>query len=541
MQSLQRSLDSSVQLTLRVALAGLSSVILLAVFLLLFASQYLGERLDAVYADRVVPLHDLQRVGYVLNVALPSVIAEPVSAGTAPALAAHWNEVELLWQKYQATFLTPEEAVLARKTGEQLAALRRQVQGEITHTSQAAEHYNQKLLPLNASLNALSDLKVRVAEASLLEARSANRWAWACGLAVAGLGLALIGLVVHLVSVRIVIPIRESARAIAALADGQIELPVTSTHLQGEFSAVGEQLHRLQALLLERARLLAEEQEALRLLRSAQADLIEAEKLASLGGLVAGVAHELNTPLGVAVSLSSSLRDRSKRFTAEIAAGPMRRSQLDAYVQMVTESSTLIENNMMRAAELMRSFKQVAVDRTGMQRRRFDLGAMVAELLASLRPAYGRNGVQLINEVPTQLMLEGYPGALGQVLSNLVINAVVHGLSRREGLVRLTLDDAGSNPLILHVIDNGAGMSESIQARAFDPFFSTRIGQGGSGLGLSIVRNIVVAMLGGQISLRSAPGHGSTFTLELPRIAPDAASMPEVLEKVMFSHEPVAV
>ena len=152
-----------------------------------------------------------------------------------------------------------------------------------------------------------------------------------------------------------------------------------------------------------------------------------------------------------------------------------------------------------------------------------------------------RNGVELINEVRPGLMMEGYPGALGQVLSNLVINAVVHGLNRRDGKVRITLASSDGDPLELNVIDNGVGMSPAVQERAFEPFFSTRLGQGGSGLGLSIVRNIVVAVLGGQISLRSAPGQGSCFVLELPSVAPDAAALPDFGEKVIFSHEPVAL
>ncbi len=149
--------------------------------------------------------------------------------------------------------------------------------------------------------------------------------------------------------------------------------------------------------------------------------------------------------------------------------------------------------------------------------------------------------MELINEVRPGLMMEGYPGALGQVLSNLLINAVVHGLNRRNGKVRVTIESTEEDPLRLNVVDDGMGMSPAVQERAFEPFFSTRLGQGGSGLGLSIVRNIVIAMLGGQISLRSSPGQGTCFTLELPRMAPDAASLPEMVEKVMFQHEPVAL
>ncbi|WP_077036127.1 sensor histidine kinase [Pelomonas sp. KK5] len=534
MQDLQRNLDSSVQRTLRLALAGLSSVLLLAVAMLLFGSQYQGDRLDTLQADRAAPLRALQRVGYLLNVAMPAALNE--SGGSPqvpePPAAEGWREVDALWQAFLAGYLNADEAALARQATAQIDELRRQ----------APQHYREKLAPLNASLDKLGEAKLRAGETALLEARAANRWAWICGLALGLLGLALIALVVHLVSVRVVIPIRDSARAIAALADGQTGLSLESLRLRGEFGNVGEQLKRLQALLVERSRLLAEEQEALRMLRSAQADLIEAEKLASLGGLVAGVAHELNTPLGVAVSLASSLRDRSRHLAADVETGPLRRSQLDDFVAAVSEASTLIENNMVRAAELMRSFKQVAVDRTGMQRRRFDLGTMVGEVVASLKPAYGRNGVELINEVPSGLGLESYPGALGQVLSNLIINAVVHGLNRRNGRVRIALASAAdADPLSLSVSDDGAGMSPAVQERAFEPFFSTRLGQGGSGLGLAIVRNIVISMLGGQVELQSSPGQGTCFTLELPLVAPDAAAELDLMPKVMFAHEPVAL
>ena len=539
----QRSLDRSIQRTLRLALAGLFSVIVLATVLLVGGSHDQGARLDTVFNESVVPMHDLQRIGYLLNVVVPTELTQDAAdARSKPEAAqqATWKEVDRLWQKYLATYLDPQEQVLARRAGEQLDELRLQLaaaQGGAADAPVAL--YQRKLLPLNASLNALVDLQVKQTEGVLMEARSANSWIWGLGLLVGALGLALVGAIVHAITQRIVLPIRASADAIAALADGRFNLPPGATELPGEFAAVSDQLRRLQSLLAERERLLHEEQQTTLLLRSVQADLIEAEKLASLGSLVAGVAHELNTPLGVAVAVSSSLGDKSRRFAADVAAGPIRRSQLEAFVLGTSEGAALIEKNMMRAAELIRSFRQVAVDRAGMQRRRFDLGKVVDEVIVSLRPAYGRNKVQMVSEVPIGLMFESYPGAIGQVISNLLINAVVHGLQNKPGLVRVTVPDAQRDPLQLCVIDDGAGMTPEVQARAFEPFFSTRLGQGGSGLGLAIVRNIVNAVLGGRITLRSAPGEGCCFTVELPRIAPDAADMPELGEKILFAAEPV--
>jgi len=530
MVALQRSLDKSVQLTLRRVLLTLSSVILLAVLALLGTTQYMGSRLATVYADRVVPLHELQRIGYLLNVEIPGRLADTLDHRRAQA--PQWREIDSLWRQYMATYLTPEEARLARQAGEQLLALRKQVEGSLNPPSLNA--YHQHLLGLNTSLNALTDLQVRVAQEALLEARAAGHWAQVLGLLVGVIGMGLVALAVGIVNRRIVAPIRASTAAIAALADGQLEaVPAARSALSGDFAEIGDQLRRLRSFLGERLRLLEEEQQRSQLLRNTQAELVEAEKLASLGSLVAGVSHELNTPLGVAVAVSSGLSERSRRFAADMAAGPLRRSMLEGFVGHVAESSALMEKNLQRAAELLRSFKQVAVDRTGMQRRRFDLATTVGEVIASLRPLYGRHGVELINEVPADVALDSYPGALGQALNNLLVNAAVHGLKDRPGQVRVALEGPAGDPLQLVVSDNGSGMSEAVQARAFEPFFTSRLGSGGSGLGLPIVRNIVMGILGGRITLSSEPGHGSRFILQLPRTAP--APTQQSSEKVIYA------
>jgi len=285
------------------------------------------------------------------------------------------------------------------------------------------------------------------------------------------------------------------------------------------------QSHELHAELESRvSRRTAELREALAHLHRAQDELLRSEKLAALGSLVAGVAHELNTPIGVAVTVSSGLADKVRRFQQDLALGPLKRSMLDGLLASITEADQLLARNLARAAELIRSFKQVAVDRSSAQRRQFDLRETVDELLASLRPAYGRHGTELINELPPGLRMDSYPGALGQVLTNLVVNAVLHGFDGHGGAVRIALADRSEGTLDLMVEDQGRGMSAEVQARAFEPFFTTRLGQGGSGLGLAIVRNLVVGLLGGRIVLHSSEGQGCRFLLHLPLSAPAGAA-----------------
>lgn len=257
-------------------------------------------------------------------------------------------------------------------------------------------------------------------------------------------------------------------------------------------------------------------------LQQAQNQLVQSDKLAALGSLVAGVAHELNTPIGNALMAVSTLRDRLQTFQARMASG-LRRSDLEGFVQQVSTAEEIAERNLHRAAELVSSFKQVAVDQTSSQRRGFDLAELVHEIELTLQPMLKRTPYTLEAEVPTGIRLDSYPGPLGQVLANLIQNAVLHGLEGREtGHIRLQAH-ADAHGVTLSVSDDGRGIPRHLHERIFDPFFTTKLGQGGSGLGLHIVHNIVTGILGGQIALESEPDQGTTFRLDFPRTAPREA------------------
>ncbi|WP_395699410.1 PAS domain S-box protein [Aquabacterium sp.] len=262
--------------------------------------------------------------------------------------------------------------------------------------------------------------------------------------------------------------------------------------------------------------------DALEGLRRAQAELVRAEKLASLGALVAGVAHELNTPIGNAVMVASTLADHQREFETGIAGG-LRRSALDGYLAGSREALQVLERNLQRAAELVGSFKQLAVDQSSYQRRRFVLAEVVQEVLLALSPTLRRSPVQLQEQVPPALALDSYPGPLGQVLVNLITNALVHAFEPgAHGTITLAAEPLGDDRLRLRLADDGRGIAPSELGRIFDPFYTTRLGQGGSGLGLHIVYNLVTGLLGGRIEVHSQPGAGTEFVIELPLAAPQA-------------------
>lgn len=263
-------------------------------------------------------------------------------------------------------------------------------------------------------------------------------------------------------------------------------------------------------------------------LRRTQAELVQAEKMASLGQLVAGVAHEINTPVGTALTAASHLEERARSFAAVVAGGQIRRSELERFIERAGEVSRLLLSNLERAAGLIREFKQVAVDQTSAERRSFDLGEYLEGVLVSLGPNYRRTPHSVTLRCPDGIVMDSFPGAVSQVVTNLVINALAHAFPEgKAGSVTL-LVAPGPEPgrVILDFADDGVGIPPENIGRIFDPFFTTRRGAGGSGLGLHIVYNLVTASLGGQITVDSTPGQGTRFTVILPLVAPEAGPSP---------------
>ena len=260
--------------------------------------------------------------------------------------------------------------------------------------------------------------------------------------------------------------------------------------------------------------------EAIRdIVKNTQTEIVKSEKLAALGSLVAGVSHELNTPVGNGLMAVSTLSEELRAFRGQMQAG-LKRSVLDEFLVSVETGADLAMRNLQRAADLMSSFKQVAADRASSQRRRFLLHQVVHETQMTLRPMLKRANCEVVQEIPPDLRLDSFPGPLGQVIANLIENAAKHGLCEDGGVIVLSARAAGADAVTISVKDCGKGIAPEMQGHVFEPFFTTRLGQGGSGLGLHIAHNIVYQILGGSIELRSAPGRGACFEVTIPLTAP---------------------
>ncbi|WP_348730334.1 ATP-binding protein [Rheinheimera texasensis] len=264
-----------------------------------------------------------------------------------------------------------------------------------------------------------------------------------------------------------------------------------------------------------------EVEQTLTSLKSTQRQLVRAEKMAALGQLVAGVAHEVNTPLGVALTGSSFLRESTEILAGQLGSGQLRKQELDNFLCSALESSQLIERNLQRAADLISNFKQVSVDRSSGERRQFNLRGFLLEVEQSLATLWRNRSVQFIIDCPADIQLDTYPGALSQVITILAQNSLLHGFATDGGgEMRLYVRQTELEQLEIIFADNGAGIATAHLEKVFEPFFTTKRAHGGTGLGLHILFNLVTARLGGTVTVESQPGAGCRFILLLPLIAP---------------------
>jgi len=257
--------------------------------------------------------------------------------------------------------------------------------------------------------------------------------------------------------------------------------------------------------------------QAMERLSLAQEHLIQSEKMASLGGLVAGVAHEINTPVGIGVTAASHLEDKTRTVLEEFRAGALKRASLEDYLGVCDESAHMILSNLRRASDLIRSFKQVAVDRSTEERRVFGLRGYLEQVLLSLRPHLKKTAIQVELVCDAELEIDSYPGVWSQIVSNLVLNALQHAFDPGQaGRITIT---ATLEPERLRFIfaDNGKGIAPEHLNKIFEPFFTTYRQKGGSGLGLSIVYNLVTRTMGGTIHVASEPGQGAVFSIIIPQ------------------------
>ena len=249
----------------------------------------------------------------------------------------------------------------------------------------------------------------------------------------------------------------------------------------------------------------------------AQESLVQSEKFASLGSLVAGVAHEINTPVGVAVTGASFLLEESKKIEQKVNDGTIKKSEFLNFIDSVNEGARLVLSNTERAAHLIQSFKQVAADETSEVRRSFELDAYLSEVLTSLRPRFKKTGIAVDCNCPADILMDSYPGLLAQVLTNLITNALRHGYNEGDR-GRVEIRARRENEwVIIECANDGKTIPPEHLGKIFEPFFTTKRSEGGTGLGLNIVFNIVTQRLGGTVRVRSDEATGTCFTVRIPQ------------------------
>ncbi|KJC39212.1 histidine kinase [Bradyrhizobium sp. LTSP885] len=380
------------------------------------------------------------------------------------------------------------------------------------------------------AIGAIDDLSAKMRQREQKAQETFDRTLAAISRRVLSIAVLFLGIIMSagvLIALSIRLPLAQIMASMRAITSGDYDRPVQGTSAKDEVGAMARavEVFRENAIAKSKTedelRTAKEKAEtALIELNTTQQNLIDAERLAALGGLVAGVAHEVNNPIGISLTVASSFARRAEMFENDLKTEPLRRSKLDEFVRTSRDASQQLVANLQRAGELIQSFKQVAVDRSHAERRQFNLGEATDQIVSSLRPVLKKAATALSVDVPEGLLIDGYPGAYGQILTNLFLNAVNHAFADgRSGTITITARARGADDVEIIFADDGAGMTPDVQRQAFDPFFTTRRNEGGTGLGLHIVYNLVTQQLGGRMMLESRVGQGTTFRIIMPRIA----------------------
>jgi signal transduction histidine kinase len=389
------------------------------------------------------------------------------------------------------------------------------------------------------AIGAIDNLSVKMRQREQKAQETFDRTLTSISRKVLSIAVIFLGIIITagvLIALSIRLPLQQILAAMHAITTGDYDRQVQGTNAKDEVGAMARavEVFRENAVAKRKTedelRTSKEKAEgALLELNAAQQNLIDAERLAALGGLVAGVAHEVNNPIGISLTVASSFARRVEMFEAELRSdGQLRRSQLEEFVRSSRDAAQQLVGNLHRAGELIQSFKQVAVDRSHAERRQFSLSESTDQIVASLRPVLKKAAITLSVDVPEGLVIDGYPGSYGQILTNLFLNAANHAFADgRSGAISISARPRGNDDVEIIFADNGAGMTPDVQRQAFDPFFTTRRNEGGTGLGLHIVYNLVTQQLGGRMMLDSRLGQGTTFRIIMPRAAKGGSATTE--------------
>ena len=310
---------------------------------------------------------------------------------------------------------------------------------------------------------------------------------------------------------------QEVAKKTASLSQIMLDLEQQKDELiahQRELRQENENRQYIEAELRKRNQELASSMDTL---HQAQEQLVESERMASLGGLVAGIAHDVNTPLGVSVTAASFLQERLNNLKTDFEDKSLTSKNMASFIDEAEQTALLLLSNLERASDLIASFKQVAVDQTSETEREFVLGDYINEIIQSLKPSFKHTEHQINVSCPDNLVVTCAPGAIAQIVTNMVVNSITHGFEgKAAGSVTLDVKEDGDN-VVIHYQDDGKGLSEEELSKLFDAFFTTKRGEGGSGLGTHIMYNLVTQSLHGHIEADSTLGNGLQYTIRFPK------------------------